>query len=100
MRLDHLLSRETAEAEMRKLIPRSMRMRLEEKSDNRASRKVSEHPSKIAAKQQSMKMQVRMPERRSRKTHSVAEGSLLEGKRFESLYRLQGSVTNEDYVGV
>ena len=25
MRLDHLLSRETAEAEMRKLIPRSMR---------------------------------------------------------------------------
>ena len=53
--------------ETRKLIPRSMRER----------RGNSPHSSKKQRRLQSMKMRVRMPESRSRKTHSVAEGSLL-----------------------
>ena len=52
---------------MRKLIPRSMRTKLERVTCS----------SKKQRRLQSMKMRVRMPESRSRKTHSVAEGSLL-----------------------
>ena len=65
MRLDHLLSREKAEAETRKLIPRSMR----ERSGNAA------HSSKEAVPKTARKLKERVKHRSGglTRTHSVKE---------------------------
>ena len=82
MRLDHLLSRETAEAEMRKLIPRSMRERVEETHyslvKEAAQAAKHENASANAGEQVAQDAQRR-------------RGITVRRERFESLYRLQGS---------
>ena len=79
MRLDHLLSRETAEGESRKLIPRSMRVRESESKELIRQRS--------CGSSRSMRMRARRPKSRSCKD-AQRQGKAVEGKRLKEESRI------------